>query len=87
MIQRIDKPMRITLEIDDDVLAAATYLAEREQSTVGEIVSALTRQGLAHSPSSRGTSAQRNGVPLLPGRGVDTPVTTELVNQLRDETP
>ena len=73
--------MRTTLTIDDDVLAAAKHLAEREQKSVGAVISALARQGLMGS--SRGHTAERNGIPLL--RGGSTPVTIELVNQLRDE--
>lgn len=30
--------MRTTLSIDDDILAAARHLAERERLTVGEVV-------------------------------------------------
>jgi hypothetical protein len=77
--------MRTTLAIDDDVLAAAKHLAEREHKTVGEVISALARQGLTRS--RRGVKAERNGVPLLPVRRGATPVTMELVNQLRDESP
>jgi hypothetical protein len=77
--------MRTTLAIDDDVLAAAKHLAERERKTVGEVISALARQGLTRS--TRGVKAERNGVPLLPVRRGATPVTMELVNQLRDELP
>jgi len=77
--------MRTTLAIDDDVLAAAKHLAEREHKTVGEVISALARRGLTRS--TRGVKAERNGVPLLPVRRGATPVTMELVNQLRDELP
>ena len=77
--------MRTTLAIDDDVLAAAKHLAERERKTVGEVISALARQGLTRS--TRGVKAERNGVPLLPVRRGATPVTMELVSQLRDELP
>jgi hypothetical protein len=78
--------MRTTLAIDDDILAAAKHLAERERKTLGEVISALARQGLTRA--SRGSRTDRNGVPLLPGRrGPATPVTMELVNQLRDELP
>lgn len=35
----------------------------------------------------QGGGAERNGVPLLPSRRGATPVTPELVNQLRDEQP
>ncbi|MGE0800554.1 MAG: CopG family transcriptional regulator [Lautropia sp.] len=77
--------MRTTLAIDDDVLAAAKHLAERDRKTVGEVVSALARQGLARS--SRTARAERNGVPLLASRRNGIPVTPELVNSLRDELP
>lgn len=77
--------MRTTLAIDDDVLAAAKHLAEREHRSIGEVVSALARQGLARG--ARGTKAERNGVPLLPGRQGGQAVTLALVNQLRDEQP
>jgi len=75
--------MRTTLAIDDDVLAAAKHLAERESKSVGEVISMLARQGLIGAP--RVPRAERNGIALLrPGA---TPVTLELVNQLRDELP
>lgn len=77
--------MRTTLAIDDDILAAAKHLAEREQRSVGEVISALARQGLARSAGERGN--ERNGIPLLPSRQAAVPVTLELVNQLRDEQP
>ncbi len=77
--------MRTTLAIDDDVLAAAKHLAEREQKTVGDVISSLARQGL--SRGSRSSRAERNGIPLLPNKRSSSPVTLELVNQLRDEQP
>lgn len=78
--------MRTTLAIDDDILAAARHLAERDRKTVGEVISTLARQGLAGG-GTRAARAERNGVPLLPERAGATPVTPELVNQLRDELP
>lgn len=77
--------MRTTLAIDDDILAAAKSLAERQRKTVGEVISALARQGLQRG--SRSTSTVRNGVPLLRVRKTGTAVTMEFVNQLRDELP
>ena len=77
--------MRTTLAIDDDVLVAARHLAERDRKTVGEVVSALARQGL--SRGARSVRAARNCVPLLPLRKGAASVTLELVNQLRDELP
>lgn len=76
--------MRTTLAIDDDVLAAAKSLAERERKTLGEVISALARQALRREASVAGN---RNGVPLLQVRPDAAPVTMELVNQLRDEAP
>lgn len=75
--------MRTTLAIDDDVLAAARHLAERDRKSVGEVVSALARQGLGQGAGT--AKRQRNGIPLLPRRRDAAPVTPELVNQLRDE--
>lgn len=75
--------MRTTLAIDDDVLAAARHLAVRENKSVGEVVSALARQGLAKG--TRSIRPVRNGVLLLPTQKGGTAVTLELVNQLRDE--
>lgn len=77
--------MRTTLAIDDDILAAARHLAERDSKSVGEVISALARQGLAQGSGQ--ARAQRNGVPLLPSRRGAALVTAELVNQLRDEVP
>ena len=75
--------MRTTLAIDDDVLAAAKDLAERERKTLGEVVSGLARQGLQRSAPAG--MVMRNGVRLLPNRKPGKPVTLELVNRLRDE--
>lgn len=74
--------MRTTLAIDDDVLAAAKQLAERQSVTLGEVISALARQSLHKGPKG---SESRNGVPLLARRKGVPSVTLELVNQLRDE--
>ena len=77
--------MRTTLAIDDEILAAARHLAEREKKTVGEVISALAKKGLARN--QRSAPAQRNGIPLLASPPGAMPVTMELVNQLRDEQP
>ena len=77
--------MRTTLAIDDDILAAAKHLAEREHKSIGEVISSLARQGLARG--ARGARSERNGIPLLPSRKGSVPITLELVNQLRDEQP
>ena len=74
--------MRTTLAIDDDVLAAAKHLADRERKSVGEVISTLARQGL--TPAVGKTRPVRNGIPLLPRQKGGAAVTLELVNQLRD---
>ena len=76
--------MRTTLSIDDDVLAAAKTLAAQQHKSVGEVISSLSRQALRPVATR---AATRNGIPLLPVRKQSTPVTPELVNQLRDELP
>ena len=78
--------MRTTLAIDDDVLAAARHLAERQSRSIGEVISALARQGLQGS-APRTSTTVRNGVPLLPKRADAVAVTLDLVNRLRDEQP
>jgi hypothetical protein len=76
--------VRTTLAIDDDVLAAAKELAATQRKSVGEVISLLARRALRPADSARKT---RNGVPLLPV-GSSTPrVTSELVQQLREELP
>ena len=76
--------MRTTLTIDDDVLAAAKEMASRQQKTVGEVISALSRQALQRDVRQR---KYRNGIPLLPIQPNAMPVTTEYINKLRDELP
>lgn len=73
--------MPATLAIADDVREAAEELAARDGRTVGEVVSDLARQSLTRLPPLK----YRNGVPLLPMRGAGVVVTTELVQQLLDE--
>jgi len=81
--------MRTTLQLDDDVLAAARVLARQRRTSLGAVISELARQALvapASSSSSSGTT-HRNGVPLLPWKPEGAPVDLELVNSLRDELP
>lgn len=77
--------MRTTLAIDDDILAAAKHLAERENRSMGDVISTLAREGL--SRGARKPPAERNGIPLLAAAKGAAPVTLEMVNRLRDELP
>ena len=54
--------MRTTLAIDDDVLTAARGLVQRQQCSLGEIISDLARQALRLDAAGENL---RNGVPLL----------------------
>ena len=76
--------MRTTLAIDDDVLEAARDLAQREKRTIGEVISSLSRQALRRTAEP---SVSPTGVPRLPLRPDARPVTLEMVNRLRDDTP
>jgi hypothetical protein len=74
--------MRTTIDLDDDVLAAAKDLAAARKTTVGSIVSELARRGL----QPRRSPVLRNGVPLLARRPASAPrPSMALVNRLRDE--
>lgn len=76
--------MRTTLQLDEDVLAAARALAARQGRTLGEVVSELARKGLAPEAAA---PRHRNGIRLMPVREDARPTPLEEVNQLRDEYP
>jgi hypothetical protein len=79
--------MRTTLQLDDDVLAAARVLARQRQSSIGDVISALARQALATELADRSQSelSSRSGLPQLPVKASGGVVDLELVNQLRDQ--
>jgi hypothetical protein len=71
--------MRTTLDLDDDVLAAARSIALARKQTMGKVVSDLVRQSLNIKLRKRAS-----GMPLLPRRpGVI--VTNELLDKLRED--
>ncbi len=74
--------MRTTLDIDEDILQAAKEIAALRKSTAGKVLSELARRGLVPPDEA---AAVRNGVPVLGARPGESPVTTDLVNRLRDE--
>lgn len=78
--------MRTTLDIDDDVLAAAKELAQRENSSTGRVVSRLLRDMLTHGADRKGAQKRAGksvgGFRPLPAG--DRVVTNEQVNALRD---
>jgi hypothetical protein len=80
--------MRTTLDIDEDVLAAAKELARRQRLSTGRMVSRLLRQGLTGQGMPVASSDQRNASappatgfrPFPAGRVV----TNDQVNALRE---
>lgn len=78
--------MRTTLDIEDDVLAAAKALARRQRKSAGAVISALARQALIQGPGAArvAEAAPFYGFDPLPERGVV--VTDALIDRLRDET-
>jgi len=76
------RPMRTTLDLDDDVLQAIKELGALKRKTAGQILSELARQALA--PASQSTGRVRNGVPLLPSMPGRRITTLADVNRLRD---
>ena len=75
--------MRTTISIDEDVLMAARAIATQQRRSIGEVISDLARRSLDR-PLSQG---ERNGIPLLSPHPGSPPITLDLVNRLRDETP
>ena len=79
--------MRTTLDIDDDLLAAAKELARRERTTAGEVISRLVRRFLtgeqAASTPSRSRRADVAGFQPFPARA-GVVATNEQLDALRD---
>ncbi len=81
--------MRTTLDIDDDLLAAAKELARREGRSAGQVVSALLRQSLtgvvAAPTTARARRAARTVAGFRPFEARSGIVTTDAqVERLRD---
>ncbi len=79
--------MRTTLEIEDDILAAAKELTRRDGITAGQVISDLARRALtqrAHSAvPDEGGRAEKFGFRPFPARG--GVVGNEQVDALRDQ--
>lgn len=80
--------MRTTLNIDDEVLAAARELARQQNLPTGVVVSRLLRDALVGG-SGRGQHGEGAGSRRLAGfrpfPARDIPVDNERINRLRDE--
>lgn len=78
--------MRTTLDIDEDVLAAAKELARRQGTTAGRIVSDLLRRALTTCDSPSGGVREPEtiyGFRPFPNRGAV--VTDDNLEMLRDQ--
>ena len=80
--------MRTTLDIDEDVLAAAKELARRQRVSTGTMVSRLLRRGLTGQGRSlqaigdvESTTSRTAGFRPFPAQRV---VTNDEVNELRE---
>ena len=78
--------VKTTLDIDDDVLAAAKNLAQREGKTAGKLVSELMREALrirmAETVADRPSRESLEFKPISAGGAI---VTNEMIENLRDE--
>jgi hypothetical protein len=78
--------MRTTLDIEDDVLAAAKELARMQHVSAGRVVSRLMREALSgyqtSDPVARPGTVNVAGFRPFPPRGAV--VTNDIINDLRD---
>jgi hypothetical protein len=72
--------MRTTLEIDDDVVAAARELAGDERRSLGSVISELARRGL--TPARVEVSGH---LPVIRVPAGTPPITQEMVRRALDE--
>jgi phospholipid N-methyltransferase len=72
--------MRTTLDIDDDVVAAARELAASEHRSLGAVISALARHGLTPARVEAD-----DGLPVIRVPPGTAPITPEMVRRALDE--
>jgi hypothetical protein len=76
--------MRTTLDIDDDVLAAAKELARKQGTTAGEVISALARRALTGPAATPGVREPRAAHGFKPFAADGKIVSNETIDDLRD---
>ena len=72
--------MRTTLDIDDDVMAAARELAAVERRSLGSVISELARRGL--TPAKVEVDGE---LPVIRVPAGTPPITPEMVRRALDE--
>jgi hypothetical protein len=75
--------MRTTVNLDDDVYAAAKALAESERLPIGRVLSRLVRRSLA--PGLRPVRGKRSGFPIIALPNDSPPVSAEAVRRALDD--
>lgn len=86
--------MRTTLNIDDDILVTAQFLARKDRKTVGQVISELARNSLLgtqlDASPARGGQDEKSPLErklaelgLVPFKGGDV-VTNEMVDMIRE---
>ena len=75
---------RITLDIDNEVLEAAQYVADRTGESLGRIISRLARNAIS-VPPEEGTFDPILGIVILPRRPDSPSITIEFVNELLND--
>jgi hypothetical protein len=80
-MMRYDDVMRTTVDLDEDVLAAAKALAAAERRSLGKVVSDLIRRGLAPRPVVDDDEL----FPLVRVRSGAAPITPERVRAAIDD--
>ena len=76
--------MRTTIDIEDDVLAAAKELARQQNVSAGQVVSKLLRNALAGGGGQVQLETRRVGG-FRPFSARGRIVTNDIVDQLRDQ--
>jgi hypothetical protein len=77
--------MRTTLDIDDDLLAAAKERARREHKTAGQVVSELIRQALTMPATAKRVAEPAPLYGFQPFAATGRIVTNEQINELRGD--
>ena len=72
--------MRTTLDLDDDVVAAARELAAAERRSLGSVISGLARRGL--TPASVSVDGD---LPVIRVPAGSPPITPAMVRRALDE--
>ena len=76
--------MRTTLDIDDDVLAAAKELARKRGSTAGAVISALARHALTGTGAASSVREPRAAYGFKPFAADGKIVSNDTIDDLRD---